>query len=232
MKTVGIIGGIGPESTVEYYRGIIASYRRVRNDGSYPRIILNSINLREMLDLAVAGDMDGLARYLGDALARVAAAGADFGVFAANTPHLVFDAIKARSPIPLISIVEETARTARHNGLRKVGLFGTKFTMQSDFYSKEFAKRDISVFVPDADQRDFIHDKYMTELVDGVIMEETRNEFEDIAQTLKERNRIEGLILGGTELPLLLKDETNVGVPYLNTTRIHVDSIVRYLVSE
>ena len=139
MKTLGIIGGIAPESTVDYYRQIIALYRSQQSDGGYPSILINSINLKKMLDLIGAGNLPEVTEYLLSEVVKLAAAGADFGLFASNTPHLVFEDIRQRSPIPLVSIVEATCEVALALGLGKVGLLGTRFTMQGGFYPKVFS---------------------------------------------------------------------------------------------
>ena len=231
MKTAGIVGGIGPESTVEYYRLIIASYRQRINDGSYPAIIINSIDLKKLVDSIAANELADVTNYLIDAVERLARAGADFGALAANTPHIVFDEIRARSALPLISIVETACEAAADLGLRRVGLFGTRFTMQGRFYPDVFSRAGIELVVPDDNEQDYIHQHYMNELVNGIFLPETRERLLQIVDQLKERERIEGVILGGTELPLILRDEEHNGVPFLNTTRIHVARIVAELVS-
>src|SRR5437016_6262005 len=117
MKTVGIIGGIGPESTIEYYRYIIAAYRELQADGSYPKMIINSVDLTKLIGLVTANELSKLAEHLVSEIDKLVRAGADFGVLASNTPHIVFDEIQARSPLPLISIVEATCERARELGL-------------------------------------------------------------------------------------------------------------------
>ncbi len=230
MRTLGIIGGIGPESTVEYYRFIIAKYRELKPDGSYPPIIINSIDLKKLLDLVGANKLAELADHLGDALRKLASAGADFGLLASNTPHIVFDEIRRRSPIPLISIVEATCDSAKTMGLKRLGLFGTRFTMRGRFYPDVFSREDITLVVPEEEEQEFIHHKYMTELVNGVVLPETRERLLRIVDRLKQREQIQGLILGGTELPLILRDADR-GIPFLDTTRIHVDRAVAQLLS-
>lgn len=130
MKTIGIIGGIGPESTIVYYRSIVAAYREQKRDGSYPSILINSIDLTKMLGLIGANQLSEVAEYLANEVGKIAWTGADFGLLAANTPHIVFDEIQRRSPIPLISIVEATCMEAMRLGLKRIGLFGIRFTMQ------------------------------------------------------------------------------------------------------
>lgn len=231
MKTVGIIGGIGPESTIEYYRGIIAGHRERQTDGSYPLIILNSINLTLMVGWITANELDKAADYLVAGLETLARAGVDFGVIAAGTPHIVFDRVRERSPIPLISIVEATCTAATRLNLKKIALFGTRFTMQGRFYPEVFSKARIALVVPEPDEQTYIHDNYMNDLVHGIILPETHDRLLAILDTMKERDGIEGLILGGTELSLIIKDAEHNGIPVLDTTKIHVDAIVAQLLA-
>ena len=229
MKTVGIVGGIAPESTIQYYRLIIAGYHEHKRDGNYPSILINSINMKQMLDLIGAKRLTETIQYLRGEIDKLARAGADFGVLASNTPHLVFDDLQAVSPIPLISIVRATCQRADELGLKRVGLFGTRFTMQGGFYDKEFEKRGMAIVLPAVDDQDYIHEKYMTELVNGVILDGTRAGLLRIVNRLKREQKIQGLVLGGTELPLILKDGDDPEVPFLDTTSIHVQSIIEAL---
>lgn len=233
MKTVGIIGGIGPESTIEYYRLLVALYREQRQDGSYPSIIINSIDLTKMIAWFEANELAAMTTYLVSELEKLARAGADFGAVAANTPHIVFDEVNRRSPIPLLSIVEATCEAAKDLSLNRLGLFGTRFTMQAGFYQSIFSAESITLVLPARDEQDYIHDKYMNELVKGNFLPTTRERLLEIVTRLKEQEGIQGLILGGTELPLILR-ETDVrasGIPFLDTTRIHVKSIIEQLLS-
>ncbi len=231
MRTVGLIGGIGPESTIDYYRSIFSVYRERRPDGTAPSILINSIDLNRVVDLISAGNLGGMADYLAGELERLAAAGASFAALTANTPHVVFDELAARSPLPLISIVEQACRAANSHGWKNVGLFGTRFTMEGTFYPAVFSRAGIRISVPDPDERAYIHEKYMGELVLGSFLRETRETFVSIAGRLVSRSGIEGLILGGTELPLLLRGGRVAGLPVLDTTRLHVEAIVDTLLS-
>jgi len=226
MKTIGIVGGIGPESTITYYRQLVAAYRERRPDGSYPPILINSIDLKQMLDLIGAGQLAEVTDYLSGEVQRLARAGADLGLLAACTPHLVFDAIQRQSPIPLVSIVEAAFETARAMGLQRVGLFGTRFTMQGRFFPDVFARAGIAVIAPAPDEQDYIHDKYLSELVNGLKNPETRDRLLAIADRMTQREGIEGLILGGTELPVVLNGDIKASVPLLDTTQIHVAATV------
>jgi aspartate racemase len=225
MKTLGIIGGIGPESTIDYYRHIIAAYRSQKADGSYPPLIINSIDAKKMVDLITAHALSDVTQYLATELHRLSRARVDFGLVAANTPHVVFDDLQRQSPIPLLSIVECTCRFAKALGLKKVGLFGTRFTMQGRFYPDVFTREGITLAVPAPQDQDYIHDKYMGELFKGIFLPETREGLLAIVDRMK-TSGIEGLILGGTELPLILRDDGGRGIPFLDTTKIHAEAAV------
>lgn len=232
MKTLGIIGGIAPESTIEYYRLVIALYREQKRDGSYPPILINSIDLKKMLDLISARELAGVTEYLLGEVTKLAHAGADLGLLASNTPHIVFEDIRRQSPIPLVSIVEATCQATQVLALKRVGLLGTRFTMQGRFYPEVFSRQGITLRAPDLDDQDYIHDKYMSELVNGVFRDETRQRLLAIVDRLIEREGIQELILGGTELPLILRDAAHRGIPFLDTTRIHVERAVAQMLSE
>src|SRR5215472_13101026 len=149
MKTLGMVGGLGPESTIDYYQKIIALYRERTGDGSYPEFIINSINLRKGLDFMDANDLAGMADFLLEAIGRLARAGADFGLISANTPHIVFDDVAPKSTIPLISIVEATCAGGKPRNLKRLALFGTRYTMQANFYPKVFSREGIALLVPE-----------------------------------------------------------------------------------
>jgi len=229
---LGIIGGLGPESTIEYYRSLIAVYRARKPDGSYPSFLVNSINLTRLLDMMTTNALGDAADYLLDEVRLLARAGAEFGLIAANTPHIVFDDLQRRSPIPLLSIVQATCDAAKALGLKRVGLFGTRYTMQGRFYPDLFTREGIEIVVPDLDDGTYIHDRYMKELIHGTFLSETRGDLLAIIDRLIDRNGIEGVILGGTELPLILRDATHKGIPLLDTTRIHVEGAVTWMLSE
>ena len=232
MKTIGIIGGIAPESTIEYYRSIIALYRERKQDGSYPSILINSIDMKKMLDLIAGKELAGVTEYLLGEVIKLAQAGADFGLLASNTPHLVFEDIRRHSPIPLISIVETACEIAQSLCLKKVGLFGTRFTMQGQFYPEVFAKQGIEIVLPSLEDQEFIHEKYMSELVNGVFLTETRERLLMIVDRLKANDGIQGLILGGTELPLIIREVSAGGIPFLDTTKIHVERAVSLMLEQ
>jgi aspartate racemase len=227
MKKIGIIGGIGPESTLDYYRGIIGAFRERIGGMNYPDIIIYSADLTELLQILEAKAPDKLVEWL---LARVGAlyrAGAEFAAIASNTPHVVFDEVARRSPLPLISIVEATCGKAETLGVKRPGLLGTRFTMQADFFQKTFNERGMVVVVPSEDEQQFIHEKLFSEIELGIIKEETREGLLSIVKRMIERDSIDSLILGCTELPLILPEQA-YDIPFLNTTAIHIESIVKH----
>lgn len=232
MKTLGIIGGIGPESTIDYYRRIIALYRKLNQDGSYPAIIINNIDMKEMLDYIEANELAKLTDYLLREVQKLANAGAGLGLLASNSPHIVFDELSQKSPIPLLSIVEAACTAAQELRLKRVGLLGTRFSMQGPYYPAVFSRAGIAIITPTLKEQAFIHEKYMNELVNGLILPETRERLLAIVDRLKEQENIEGLILGGTELPLILREESYNGIPFLDTTKIHVECAVAQMLAE
>ena len=231
MKTLGMIGGLGPESTVDYYQRLIASYRERTGHKHYPQFIIVSVDLRKGIDFMEAGDLSGMARFLLEGIDKLARSGADFGIISANTPHIVFDEVVPKSRIPLVSIVEATRAAAKAQKLKRLALFGTRYTMQASFYPKVFAREGIELLVPDLHDQGYIHDKYMNELVPGKFLAETRSELLAIVDRMKEARDIDGVILAGTELPLILRDPTHNGMPFLDTTKIHVEAAVTHMLS-
>jgi aspartate racemase len=232
VKTLGIIGGTGPESTIEYYRRLIAAHHARKPEAGAPSVIIDSVNNKKLVEWFTANQLSQVVDFLAPEIERLARAGADFALIAANTPHLVFGELQERSPIPLLSIVEVTADAAAAAGLRRLALFGTRFTMQAPLFPESFARRDIEIVVPNDDQQEFIHGKYMGELFVGTIRDETRVALMDIVELMKQRNNVDGLILGGTELSLILRESTAAGLPVLDTTQIHVDAAVDWLLRD
>jgi aspartate racemase len=228
MRTAGIIGGLGPESTIDYYRSIIARYReRSPNRGS-PQIIINSLDVDKGIAMLDAGRLDELADYLASGLEPLVRAGADFALMAANTPHLVFDELQRRSSIQLLSIVRATAEHAKALGMKKLGLFGTGFTMRANFYPDEFERMGMVLVRPTEQEREYIHAKYIGELLKNEFLPETRAEILRIAERMRAEDGVEAIVLAGTELPLLLRDSAT-DIRFLDTTVIHVEAVVEEL---
>ena len=226
MKTLGVVGGIAPASTIEYYRTLIETYRTRVPDGSAPPILINSIDMQRMLSLIGIDALDDVTAYLSDEVEKLVRAGAQIGLFASNTPHIVFDAIQRRSSIPLISIVDVTYDAAKAMGLTRAALLGTRFTMQGPAYPRVFARGGIDLVVPDPADLEYVHDRYMGELARGVFLPETRAGVLAVVERLRTQQRIDGVILGGTELPLLIRDASHLGIPFLDTGKVHVEAAI------
>ncbi|MBN2298689.1 MAG: amino acid racemase [Deltaproteobacteria bacterium] len=232
MKKIGILGGLGPESTYDYYRGIIRAVQEDHPEQAYPEIIIFSADLNGFMRLIERGNLASVKDFLVEKISVLARAGADFAAIASNTPHVVFNEVREKSPIPVLSIVEETCREAFRRGLKKIGLLGTRFTMEQDFYIRPFADNNMTVVVPDRADRILVQERLFSEIELGIIKDTTRHELLGIVKRMIERHGIDSVILGCTELPLILtKDE--FGIMFLNTSAIHIRSIVNYaLMSE
>lgn len=229
MKKLGLVGGMGPESTIPYYHDIVYGVQKKTGKQFFPNLTIESVNVFEVLNFCKEEEYDKLTDYLLKAINSLAQSGADFGALSANTPHIVFDRLKEKSPIPLISIVEAACEEAERRGLHKIGLLGTVFTMTGDFFKKPFLKKGIEIVTPNNSNMQFINDKISSELELGIVKDETLKEFQKIIQRMKDENDIQAVILGCTELPLLLND-TNSPVACLDTMRIHIDSIVNNII--
>lgn len=225
--TVGLVGGLGPESTIDYYRRILAAWER-EDPSTAPSIVIDSLDVRLALRL-VERDRGALVEYLLGSLHRLAGAGADFAAMTANTPHVVFDELAARTPLPLLSIVEVCAAEARRRELRRLLLLGTRFTMEASFYAEVGARYGVIVVAPDDADRRWLHERYVGELLKGDFRDETRERVIELVARLGDERQVDGVILGGTELPLLLRTAEIAGLPALDTTALHVAAIVERL---
>ena len=227
MAIVGLVGGLGPESTIDYYRRIHAAWERDA-PGTAPAIVIDSLDVQHALQL-VATDRSALVAYLLASLRRLAGAGVDFAALTANTPHLVFDALAAESPVPLVSMVAVCADAARARGLRRLALLGTRFTMEAPFYPEVCARVGVAVVPPNAEDRAWVHDCYVNQLLRGDFRADTRQRLVALVERLRDEAALDGVILGGTELPLLLQSPEIAGLPVLDTTALHVAAIVERL---
>ncbi|HEX3028519.1 MAG TPA: amino acid racemase [Clostridia bacterium] len=227
MPRIGMIGGLGPESTLDYYKLLIEKHRKELGDGINPEIIIYSMDMYKFLEMMNGKQWDAAASWILNGLEVLHKAGADFGFISANTPHMLFDRIMELSPIPLLSIVEETCSFVEKQGYKKVGLMGTLFTMQSDFYQKVFDQRGIQIVLPNKEEQQYIHNKLMTEIEQGLLLEETRKGLLDIADRMVSEDLIEAVILGCTELPLILTKDY-YGIPFVNASKVHIEGVINY----
>jgi len=228
MKTIGIIGGLGPEATVDYYSGIINAFKNESGDLNYPEIIIYSVNMSEFIGLMKEKRYDEAVDKVVDKAESLERAGAEFIAITANTPHMLFDQIQERSSLPLISIVGATCEECIGKGLQRTGLMGTGFTMNATFYPDVLSKSGIEVLMPDEDDKKLINYKLFSEIELGIFRDDTRELLISIIEKMKREQNIDSMILGCTELPLILKENVYAGIPMLNTTQIHVNAIVKY----
>src|SRR4030042_3982749 len=225
MKKIGILGGLGPESTILYYKELIDRYQS-KSNGQDPVIIIYSVSLPEFKKYMDNQDFISAIRLLSGAMESLVKAGADFISIASNTPHLFFDELSQKSAVPMISIVEETAKAAdKISNNRKIGLLGTRFTMKSAFYFKSFKKFGMEIYIPDENEQDYIHEKIFSELNMGIIAENTKKRILEIVRSMMEKHSIDSLILACTELPFYF-DQSYFVIIYLNWVDIHVRSII------
>lgn len=231
-RILGIVGGTGPESTIDYYRSIIVAWQQRTADGSYPRLIINSVEAGRIFRLLGDGDYAGVAGDMSTAVMQLAEAGAGAALLASNATHLAFDEIAARSSIPLIHIVEAARDAAAARGHRRLGIFGTRFVMEAPMYPERFASSGMLVVAPQLNEREYIHEKYFGELVRGVFLDETRRRFVEIIGRMRDREAVDGLILGGTELALTLTEASYAGVPILDTAKTHAEAAVAWLLGD
>jgi len=220
-RIIGIVGGLSPESTTVYYEHIVREYRRRFGDHSYPEIVIYSVNFQRFIDWMRDERWDLVAEGLAEAVERLGRAGADFALIASNTVHIVFDEVQKRSTIPLVSIIDATAEAIEREGLRRVGLLGTLFTMTRDFYREGLARRGIEVVTPSREDMELVDRVIFEELVNGVLKPESKEEFLRIIGEL-ERMGARGVILGCTEIPLLVSQE-DVSIKLFDTARIHAE---------
>ena len=231
-RILGIVGGTGPESTIDYYRTLVATWRRRRPDGSFPRVIVDSVEGAQVIRWLGEREFGRVGEELGAAVTALAAAGAGTALLASNASHLAYEEVAARSPLPLIHIVDAARDAALVRGHRRLGLFGTRFVMDSRLYQDRFEPAGLTIVLPNAEDRAFIHEIYLGELVIGVFRDETRDRLVAILGGLRDREGIDALILGGTELALILTEPSYAGVRILNTATIHVEAAVEWLLAD
>jgi len=226
MKKIGMIGGITPDSTAKYYEYLTSWNRDTTKGDEFPIILIHSLDLLNWLRLLEEDNEDDVVQCLLTAANSLQKAGADFAFIAANTPHMYFDRLKNESPLPLLSIVEATAEAASSEGYKRVGLLGTMFTMQKGFYPAVFSKYGIKTVVPALKNQEYINKVLFEEVSYGKYLQPSKERIIQISKKLKRDEQIEALILGCTELPLFL-DESDVGMPVLDTVAIHVQAVLQ-----
>ena len=218
---IGILGGMSHESTIKYYDLILEKYYGKKQDYYYPEIVIFSLNFQKVIELEHCDNRKGYVDYLMEGIKALEQAGASFIVMAANSPHAVYDELVQLAKVPILSIVKATAEKAHQWNLKKLLLLGIKFTMQSTFYQEFFAKEGIEVIAPSVEEQDKLNRIIFEELVIGLFKDESKNEILRIIDNY----RTDGVILGCTELPLIISQE-DTRVKLLNTLNLHVDAVL------
>ncbi|MBP1577616.1 MAG: amino acid racemase [Oscillospiraceae bacterium] len=225
MKKLGLVGGMSPESTIPYYHDIVYGVQKRVGKSYFPPLTIESVNVFELLRLCEEQKYDEMTDYLLKAIDYLAKSGADFAALSANTPHIVFDRLQERSPLPLVSIIEAARDYAVNHGMKKLGLLGTRFTMQGEFFKKPFVDSGIEIITPTESEMELVGSKIVSELEIGIVKPETLALFQNIIERMKTENGIEAIILGCTELPLILNDEVSP-VACLDTMQIHINALI------
>jgi aspartate racemase len=229
-KKIGIIGGLSPESTVSYYLHITRTYVERFGDYGYPEIIIYSVNLENYHRWRGENRWDLVAEDLVVSANNLQKAGADFGLIATNTMHKVFNLVEDTTDLPLINLIDVTAAKAQEMSLKKLGLLGTQYTMSDGFYHDRIARSGLSLIVPPVEDQLIIHRIIVEELVRGQILEKSKTEYVKIINKLIDKGG-EGIILGCTEIPLLVKQDDS-SVPLLDTAIIHAEAALEYALRE
>ena len=224
MKKIGLVGGIGPASTVEYYLEIIKRYRMYYGENSYPEIAIDSVNMQLHDQAFIAKDYDRLCEYLLRSLSNLKAAGAKIAAITANSEHIVWNMICDRLPIPVISIVDATVREIARMNFTRVLVFGTSFTLNNGLYENALRQHGITPIIPSDHDKKIIGDLIYPNLENGIVIPNDKQKLIEIAETYIAAEKVDSLLLGCTELPLAIK-ACDVSVPILDTTKIHINEI-------
>ncbi len=225
MKKIGLVGGTGPESTIMYYKELNSKIDEATGSRNMPELVIESVNFRKAWELVSMGQHEELAYYLSEKVNNLAESGAEIIALTAATMHIVFDEIENNTNISLVSIPKTICNEVIEKGYKKVGLLGTIFTMEQDFMKKDLQQEGIDVIVPDKEDRELIAKRIYEELELGIVKESTLQEFNEIIKKLKDMYKIEAVILGCTELPLILNN-ANCFLPCLDSVAIHIKKLV------
>lgn len=230
MKKIGLIGGTGPESTLVYYREIEYGVQNKLGYAYFPPLTIESMSVFDVLSFCNKQDYDGLTNYLLNGIQNLSRAGVQYAALTGITPHIVFNQLKAQSPIPLVSMLETACSFSKKSGYKKVGLLGTLPTMNGTFFQETFNKQDIEVITPLEKEKQFIASKIETELEYGKVVDSTQAKLLEIIHRMKTEEHIEAVVLGCTELPLIL-NESNATLPYIDVMKIHIDALIDLIIS-
>jgi aspartate racemase len=226
MKKIGLVGGTGPESTLMYYKELNTRIDRMTNGTEMPDIAVESVNFRRAWGYVSAGEYGLLADYLAEKVNSLRAGGAEVISLTAGTMHIVLEDLLRKTQVPLVSIPRAVCREAQARGYRKIGLLGTIFTMEQDYMKTDFREAGIEVVIPGKADRELVAKRILEELENGIVKESTLKEFQEIIRGMRDRDGIEAVVLGCTELPLILNPD-NCPVPCLDSVEIHINELIR-----
>ena len=227
MKKLGLIGGTGPESTIEYYRQI--EYAVQEKTGAFPNLAIESLSVFDVLRFCREADYDGLVSYLVKGFRCLADAGADFACLTGITPHIVFDRVAVESPTPIISMVEAACERTQKLGFSRIALLGTYPTMSGTFFQTTFLRQGVEVVTPAENEMCYVGEKIESELELAQVIPETQKRFVEIAERLVIEEHAQAIVLGCTELPLILNDSL-LSVPCLDVMKIHIEKLVSMII--
>jgi aspartate racemase len=225
-QKIGILGGLSPESTSIYYNHIIREYVKRFSDYNYPEIIIYSVNFQEFINWQNQERWDHAAKKMIEIFNILENAGANFGLIATNTMHIVLDKVQSKVAIPILSIIESTAEVINQEKVKTIGLLGTIFTMSRDFYKQGLKKKGITTLVPEKKEQELINKIIYQELTKGITTPESKTEYIKIINKLKTRGA-EGIVLGCTEIPILIRRE-DCTIRLYDTTRIHAEKALNF----
>lgn len=231
MKKIGLVGGTGPESTLSYYKKLNEEIDRVTCEKSMPEVAIESVNFRKAWEYVVSGERKALTEYLAEKICLLKAGGAEVIALTAVTMHMVFEELEARTGVTLVSIPGAVCEAVVKSGIKKVGLLGTKATMEQDFMKKDLIAAGVEVYVPKEQERALVVKRIYEELEKGIVKESTLQEFQKIIEQMKVEDGIEGVILGCTELPLLL-NSGNCPVPCFDSVEIHIQKLEKLILED
>ena len=226
MKKIGLVGGTGPESTLIYYKDLNSRIDKMTGGTQMPDLAIESVNFRRAWEYVCGEKYDLLADYLSEKVNNLRTSGAQVIALTAATMHIVYDEIVQKTQIPLVSIPKSVCEEIQKKGYKKVGLLGTIFTMEQDYMKKDLLEAGIEVIIPEKSDRELIAKRIFEELEMGIVKESTLKEFTAIIEKMKKEQDIQAIILGCTELPLLLNKD-NCPVDCLDSVEIHLQKLIK-----
>lgn len=225
MKKIGLVGGTGPESTLMYYKELNSRTDKITNGTQMPDIVIESVDFRKAWNFVSSERYDLLKDYLEEKIKCLKNSGAEVISLTAVTMHMVYEELVKETGVSLISIPKSVCKEAKAKGYKKILLLGTIFTMEQDYMKKDFREAGIEVFVPDEDDRDLVAKRIFEELELGIVKESTLKEFQSIIDKMRDQCGVEAVVLGCTELPLLL-NSNNCSIPCLDSVEIHINDLI------